>query len=141
MIQVHDVYTQDMLAANHSDWLALLRDAVAKDPRGITGVSEKLQYEERGGRGKSAYRKTYSRGYVSQFLNGINKVQPSQGFLISLNRQFGGGRLACPAQCKNITQDECKEYQQIPFSRVVGLGYDRTTAWHVCRKCELRSEK
>lgn len=139
MIQLHDVFTRDLLPqVQCDDWLELLRGAVAK-AGSITKVAESLPYEKSSGSGKSVHRKHYSRGMVSQYVNGLNKTPPSKEFLTVLYRQYGAGRIACPAQKKNVTQTECLEYQAIKFERVVGMGYDRTTAWHVCRKCPVRS--
>lgn len=115
--------------------IALLRAAAKEDPSGITGVAEKLRYTKKGGRGKSAYRQSYGRSYVSQHINGLNKSPMSQEFMDVIFEQFGKGRVECPHQQKDISQGECAANANLTWVQVSNTGYDVLDQWRACQNC------
>ena len=121
MTDAQDSMTQE-LPVVEPRWLALLRQAVAADARGCSGVAANLKKD--GG--------TYSRMYVSQFLNGLNVKPASPAFQQSVVAAYGGGRLDCPFLATDIAPGECADY--------AGRSYGAITAadvphWRACQAC------
>ena len=96
-----------------TDWLPLLNQAIADDPRGITGVAERLGY---------------SRPAVSRVLSGTYG-DPSR---LAAKVLATYARIDCPHLRTSLAPDECAAY--------AGRSYGAITAadvphWRACRKC------
>lgn len=96
-----------------TDWLPLLHQAVAADPRGITGVAERLGY---------------SRPAVSRVLAGTYG-DPAR---LAAKVLATYARIDCPHLQTSLPSNECAAY--------AGRSYGAITAadvphWRACRKC------
>ena len=96
-----------------TDWLPILRQAVADDARGITGVAERLGY---------------TRPAISRVLSGNYKNTS----FIAAKVLATYARIDCPHLHESLAPDECAAY--------AGRSYGAITAadvphWRACRKC------
>lgn len=109
-------------------WLDLLRKAVQIEGHGgITKVASRLLKLD----GKTSY----SRMYVSQFINGLNKQPASPDFQRSVIAAFGKGRIECPHLKIDISLGECHAYSAITWGQVANTGYERLDHWKACDQC------
>lgn len=102
-----------------SDWIALLKSAVENDPRGISGVADRLPRKDG---------KPYSRPAISRALSGTygNTEHLQRVVLATL------ARIDCPHLQVSLAPQECADY--------AGRRYGAITAaevphWRACRKC------
>lgn len=98
-----------------ADWLELLRAAVARDARGISGVAELLGY---------------SRPAISRALAG------TYGNTEHLQRAVLAGlaRVDCPFLCASLAPQECAGYASRSYGGITAADVPH---WRACRKCPL----
>lgn len=101
------------MADRGQDWLPILRRAIAEDPRGITGVAERIGY---------------SRPAVSRVLGGSYGNPDRLGAAVLATY----ARIDCPHLQTSLAPTECATY--------AGRSYGAITAadvphWRACRKC------
>lgn len=111
-------------------WLVLLRQAVASDARGLTGVAANLKKDGNGG--------TYSRMYVSQAINGLDKQPRSAAFQKSVVAAYGDGRLDCPHLAADIAPGECLGFASRSYG---AIGAADVPHWRACQACPLNPVK
>jgi len=98
-----------------ADWRALLDQAIAEDPRGITGVAERIGY---------------SRPAVSRVLAGCypNPGKVGAAVLAAYNL------VACPHLQRGIKPDDCRAYAAMRYQAIAAAQVEH---WRACRKCPL----
>lgn len=96
-----------------ADWLALLHQAIADDPRGITGVAERIGY---------------SRPAVSRVLSGTygNPERLAAAVLAAY------ARIGCPHLHTSLSPQECAGYAGRSYSAITAADVPH---WRACRKC------
>lgn len=104
-------------------WLVLLRQAVASDTRGCTGVAANLKKD--GG--------TYSRMYVSQAIRGLDKQPRSLAFQKSVIAAYGAGRVDCPYLKTDIAHGECVTFASRTYGSISSA--DDVPHWRACQTC------
>ncbi|MFZ3141554.1 hypothetical protein [Polaromonas sp.] len=117
-------------------WLALLRREVAAAGRGgVTSVAARLSKPECS---PSTVGQSYSRMYVSQFLNGLNKQPASLSFQKSVLAAFGDGRLDCPHLATDIAPGECAGYASRRYGAISAADVPH---WRACQSCPQNPAK
>lgn len=96
-----------------SDWLELLRQAVHDDPRGMTGVAERIGY---------------SRPAVSRVLSGSygDTTQVAAAVVAAY------ARIDCPYLRESLAPDECARYAARTYAAITAADVPHFRA---CRKC------
>ena len=102
-----------------TDWLEHLRRAIAADPRGITGVAQRLGY---------------SRPAISRVLSGTygdtSKIADAvMGELVSIE---------CPYLGTAITAAQCRGYASRSYPAITAL---EVPHWRACRRCPHNRRK
>lgn len=95
------------------DWLPLLRDAIAADPRRITGVAERLGY---------------SRPAISRVLSGTYGSTDKVAARVLATY----ARIDCPHLRTSLAPDECAGYAGRSYSAITAADVPH---WRACRKC------
>lgn len=96
-----------------NDWLALLRAAIDADPRGITGVAERLGY---------------SRPAISRVLAGSygNTEKVARSVLATF------ARVDCPYLRSTLAPHECADYAARRYSAISAADVPH---WRACKRC------
>lgn len=95
------------------DWLAVLERAVAIDPRGITGVAERIGY---------------SRPAVSRALAG--SYGDTTKLAAAVQRELV--RIDCPHLATTITAPQCRDYASRSYTAITAADVPH---WRACRRC------
>lgn len=95
------------------DWLALLRQAVADDARGKTGVAERLGY---------------SRPAISRVLAGT--YGDTRHLRAAVLATYA--RIDCPYLARSLAPDECANYAGRSYSAIAAADVPH---WRACRRC------
>lgn len=131
MIDPNDAVTLPLTGVEPR-WLMLLKQAVAADPRGCTGVATKLIKPKSS---PSVDGRPYGRAYISQFINGLNKKPASTHFIDSVLSAFGQGRIDCPHLHIDIALGQCQTHAALSWGQVANTGYERLDHWRACQDC------
>jgi hypothetical protein len=102
-----------------SDWLAILKAAIAAEPRGISGVAQRLGY---------------SRPAVSRVLAGSygNTERLAAAVLATF------ARIDCPHLGASLAPDECRAYATRSYSAISAADVPH---WRACKKCPHKPEE
>lgn len=102
-----------------TDWLPLLQQAVDTDPRGITGVAERIGY---------------SRPAVSRVLAGTYG-DPTR---LAAKVLATYARIDCPHLQTSLAHDECGTYAARSYGAITAADVPH---WRACRKCPNNPNK
>lgn len=95
------------------DWLDLLRQAVASDPRGISGVANRIGYS----------RPTVSRVLAGTYSNPAEVASAVIAIYV---------RIECPHLHITLAPEDCATYAARRYSAITGA---EVPHWRACRKC------
>lgn len=100
------------------DWLVVLKEAVAADPRGIAGVAQRLGY---------------SRPAVSRALSGT--YGDTTRLAAAVCAVFA--RIDCPHLKTSLAPQQCQAYASRSYSAITAA---EVPHWRACRRCPHKPE-
>lgn len=100
--------------SNAPDWLALLRQAIADDDRGITGVAERLGY---------------SRPAISRVLGGsYGKTDKVAASVLATY-----ARIDCPHLKTSLAPADCSAFAARSYTAIAAADVPH---WRACKRCD-----